>query len=114
MVLEKTPESPLDCKEINPVSPKGNQPCIFIGRTDAETEAPIIWPPDAKCQFTGKDSDTGKGRKQEKGTIEKKWLDGWYHQLNGHEFEQAPKNSEGQGILSCCSPWDCKELDMTE
>ena len=99
-MLEKTLWSPLDCKEIKPVGPKGNQPCVFIGRTDAETEALIPWPPDAKCQFTGRDSDAGKCRKQEKGTMEEEMV-GWYHQLNGHEFEQAPRESEGLGSLSC-------------
>ena len=87
MVLEKTLESPLDYKEINPVHHKGNQPWIFTGRTDAEAEAPIIWPPDAKSQLIGKDSDAGKeGRQEEKEMTEDKMV-GWHHQLNGYEFE---------------------------
>ena len=90
VVLENTLESPLDYKEIQPVHPKGNQSWIFIGRTDSETEAPILWPPDVKNQFVGKDPDAGKDWRQEKrGTIEDK-MAGWHHRLNGHEFEQAP------------------------
>ena len=80
-------ESPLDCKEIKPVHPKGNQSWIFIGRTDAETETPVLWPPDAKNWLTGKDTDAGKDwRQEEKGTTEDEMV-GWHHQLNGHEFE---------------------------
>ena len=95
-VLEKTPESPLDCKEIKPVSPKGNQPWIFITRTDAEAEVPVLWPPDTKSQLIGKDPDAGKDWRQEKGTTEDEMI-GWHHQLNGHEFEQTLRDSEGQG-----------------
>ena len=89
-------------------------PWIFIGRTDAEAEAPILWPPGAKSQLTGKDLDAGKdwGQK-EKGEIEDEVV-GWHHQFNGHEFMQAPGDSEGQGSLACCSPWDHKESDTTE
>ena len=86
VVLEKTFESPLDWKEIQPANPKGNQSWIFIGRTDAETETPILWPPDAKNQLTGKDPDAGKDRRQEKRTIEDE-MAGWHHRLDGHEFE---------------------------
>ena len=87
VVLEKTLESPLDCKEIHPVHSKGNQSWIFIGRTDAEAEAPILWPPDAKSWLTGKDPDAGKDwRQEEKGTTEDEMV-GWHHQLDGHEFE---------------------------
>ena len=87
VVLEKTPESPLDRKEIQPVNPKGNQPWIFIGRTDAEAEAPILWPPDVKSQIIGKEPDAGKDwRQEEKGTTEDEMV-GWYHRLNGHESE---------------------------
>ena len=114
-MLEKTLESPLDCKEIKPVYPKGNQSWIYIGRTDAETEAeaPILWPPGVKSWFIGKDPDAGKdGRQEEKGTTEDE-LVGWYHQLSGHEFEQALGVGDGHGSLVCCSPWGCKELDMT-
>ena len=114
VVLEKTVQSPLDGKEIQPVNPKGNQPWIFTGRTEAEAEAPILWPPDVKSWFTGKDSDTGKDwRQEEKGTTEGEIV-GWHHRLNGHEFEQTPGDSEGQGSLACCSPWGHKESDMTE
>ena len=111
---EKTLESPLDSKEIQPVNPKGSQPWIFVGRTDAETEAPILWPPDAKNWLTGKDPDAGKDwRQEEKGTTEDKVV-GWHHQLNGHEFAQTLVDSEGQERLVCCSPWGHKELDTTE
>ena len=113
VVLEKTLESPLDCKEIQPVNPKGNQSWIFIGRTDAEAEAPILWPPDAKSQLIGKGPDAWKDwRHEEKGMTEDEMV-GWHHQLNGLEFEQILGNNEGQGHLVCCSPWSRKELDMT-
>ena len=107
-------ESPLDCKEIQPVHPKGDQPWIFTGRTDAEAEATIIWPPDVRNWLLGKDPDAGKdwGQK-EKGTIEYK-LVGWHHLLNGRKFEWALGDGDGQGSLVCCSPWGRKELDMTE
>ena len=105
VVLEKTLESPLDCKEIQPVHPKENQSWIFIGRTDAEAETPILWPPDAKNWLIGKDPDAGKDwREKQKGTTEDEMV-GWHHWLNGHEFEQAPGYGEGQGNLACCSPW---------
>ena len=114
VVLEKTLESPLDCKEIKPVNPKGNWPWIFIGRTDAEAEALILWPPDAKNWLIGKDPDTGKDwRQEEKGMTEDEMV-GWHHLLNGHGFEQAPGVDDGQGSLVCCSPWGRKESDMTE
>ena len=113
-VVEKTLESPLDSKEIKPVNPKGNQQWMFIGRTDAETEPPILWPPDAKGRLTGKDPDAWKDwRQEEKGMIEDDMV-GCYHWLNRHEFEQTPGNGEGQGGLACCSPMDCKESDITE
>ena len=101
MVLEETLASPLDNKEIKPVNPKGNQPWIFIGRTDAE--APRLWPPDVKSWLTGRDSDAGKYWGQEKGTTEDEMV-GWHHQLNAHEFEQTPGDGEGQGSLVCCRP----------
>ena len=104
VVLEKTLESPLDCKEIQPVHPMGNQSWIFTGRTDAEAEAPIIWPPDAKSWLIRKDSDAGKDQRQEKGMTEDKMF-GWHHRLNGQEFEQALGVGDGQGGLVCCSPW---------
>ena len=114
VVLEKTLESPLDCKEIKPVNPKWNQSWLFIGRTDAEAEAPILWPPDAKNWLTGKYSDVGKHwRQEEKGTTGDEMVL-WHYWLDGHEFEQALRVGEGQGSLACCSPWGHKELDMTE
>ena len=106
--------SPLDCKEIQPVNAKGNQSWIFIGRTDAEAEAPILWPPDVKNWLVGKDPDGGKDWGQEvKGTTEDEMV-GWHHRHDGHEFEQAPGVGDGQGSLVCCSPWGRKELDTTE
>ena len=113
-MLVKTLESPLDCKEIQPVHPKGNQFWIFIGRTDAEAETPILWPPDSKNWLFGKDPAAGKDWKwEEKGTTEDKMV-GWHYQLDGHEFEQAPGVGNGQPSLVCCSPWGHKELDKTE
>ena len=114
VVLEKTLENPLDSKEIKPFSIKGNQPWIFIGRTDAEAELPILWPPDAKTWLTGKDSDAGKDCVQEEKGVTEDEMVGWYHQLNGHELVQTPGDSEGQGSLACCSPWGRKESDITE
>ena len=114
MVLEKTLESPLDCKEIQLVRPKGNQSWIFIGRTDAEAEALILWLPDVKNWLTGKDPDAGiDWRQEEKGMTEDEIV-GWHHWLDGREFEQAPGVSDGQESLVCCSPWGCKESDLTE
>ena len=114
VMLEKAPESPLDCKEIKWVIPKGNQPWLFIGRTDAEVEASGLWPPDMKSRLIGKDPIAGKDwRWEEKGTTEHKMVE-WHHWLNGHEFEQALGDGEGQGGLACCSPWGGKELDTTE
>ena len=105
-MLEKILESPLNCKEVKPVHPKGNQSWIFIGRTHAEAEAPILWPPDVKSWLIGKDPDAGKDwRQEEKGMTEDEMV-GWHHRLNGHEFEQALEDSEGWGSLVCCSPWD--------
>ena len=103
VVLEKTLESPLDCKEIQPVNPKRNQSWIFIGRTD--TEAPILWPPDAKSQFIRKDPDAGKDWGQEEKGMTEDEMVGWHHQLNGLKFEQTPGDGEQQGSLVCCSPW---------
>ena len=95
------------------VNPKGNQPCIFTGRTDAEAEAPVFWPPDVKSRFTGKDTDARKDwGQEEKGATEDEMVR-WHHQLNGHEFEQTPGDNEGQGSLECCSPQGCKQSDMT-
>ena len=97
VVLEKTLESPLDSKEIKPVSPKGNQPWIFIGRTDAEDEVSILWPPDSKSRLIRKDPDAGKGWRQEEEEMTEDGMVGWHHGLNGHEFEQTLGHSEGQG-----------------
>ena len=114
VVLEKTLESPLDCKEIQPVHPKGNQSWIFIGRNNPETETPILSPPDVKSWLLLKDPDARKDwRQEEKGMAEDEMV-GWHHQLNGYEFEQAPGIGDGQGSLECYSPWGHKELDMTE
>ena len=110
VVLEKTLKSLLDCKEIQSVNPKGNQFWIFIGGTDAEAEALILGPPDVKSQFIGKDSDAGKDWRQEKKGMTEDKLVGWHHWLNGHEFEQALGDCEGQRSLSM----DCKESDTTE
>ena len=114
VVLKKTLGSPLDSKEIKPVKPKGNQPWILIGRTDAEAETPILWPPDVKRRLIGKDPDSRKDWGQEKNDATEDEMVGWHYQLNGHGFEQTPGDSEGRGSLACCSPWGCKELDMTE
>ena len=101
VVLEKTLESPLDSKEIKPVHPKGNRSWIFIKRTDTKAEVTIFWLHDTKNLLTGKDPDAGKDWRQEKGTTEDEML-GWYHRLDGHEFEQALGVGEGQGSLVCC------------
>ena len=111
VVLEKTLESPLDCNEINPVNPKGNQSWVFTRGTDAEFEAPILWPPDAKnwlILMLGKiEGRRGRGKTEDE-------MVGWHHRLNGHDFEQAPGVGDGQGSLVCCSPWGHKELDTNE
>ena len=113
-MLEKTLESPLECKEIQPVPPKGNQSWIYIGRTDVEAETPILWPPDAKSWLIWKDPDAGKDWGQEEKGMTEDEMVGWHHWLNGHEFEWTPRVGDGQGGLGCCSPWGCKESDMTE
>ena len=113
VVLEKTLESPLDYKEIQPINPKGNQPWIFIGSIDAEAEALILWPSDVKNWLIRKDPDAGKGlRQKEKGMTEDEMV-GWHHWLNGHEFEQTLGHSKGQGSLACCSSWKWKEFNTT-
>ena len=113
VVLEKTLESPLDCKTVS-IHPKGNQPWIFIRTTDAEAEAPTLWTPDVKSQLFGKNSDAGKDWGQEEKGMTEDEMVGWHHRSNGHEFEQAPGDSEGQGSLTCCSPWGHKKLDRTK
>ena len=113
VVLENTLESPLDSKEIQPVNPKGNQPWIFIGRTDVEAETPILWPPDVKNWLIWKGTDAGKDwRWEEKGMTEDE-MAGWHHWLDGREFEQVPGDGEGQGSLAWCSPWSYKESNTT-
>ena len=114
MVLEKTLESPLGSKEIKPVNPKGNQPWIFIGRTDAKAEAPKLWLSEVKSQLIWKDPDAGKDwRQKEKGATEDE-IAGWHHWLSAHEFEQVLGVGDGQGSLAGYSPWGHKELDTTE
>ena len=121
VVLEKTLESPLNRKEIQQIHPKGNQSWIFIGRTDAEAEIPILWLPDVKSWLIWKDPDTGKDwRWEERGTTEDEMV-GWHRRLNGHDFEWTPGVGDGQGGLACCSPWGCRvghewatELNWTE
>ena len=103
-------ESPLNNTEIKPVNPKENQPWIFIGRTDAEVEAPILWPPDAKGWIIGKCINAGKDWGQEEKGRAGDQMVGWHHWPNGHKFEETPEESEGQGSLACCSSWDHKEL----
>ena len=114
VVLEKTLESPLDCKEIQPVHSKGGQSWVFFGRNDAKAETPVLWPPHAKSWLIGKDSDAGRdwGRKR-RGRQRMRWLDG-YHWLNGREFGWTPGVCDGQGGLACCNSWSCKESDTTE
>ena len=112
MVLEKTLESPLDCKEIQPVNPKGYQPWIFIGRADAEAETPVLWPPDVKCWFIGEDWCWERLKAGREG--DDRGQAGWMASLNGHEFEQAPGDGDGLESLACCSPRGHKELDTTE
>ena len=108
VVLEKTLETPLNSKKIKSVNPKGNQPWIFIGRTDAETEAPILWPPDAKIWLMGKNPDAGENWGQENKGVTEDEMTRWYHWLNGHELEQTQGDSDGQRSLACCSLWGQK------
>ena len=105
VVLEKTLESPLDCKEIQLVHPRGIRSWMFIERTDGEAEAPTLWPPDVKSWLIRKHPDAGKDWRQEEKRMTEYEMVGWHHWLDGHEFEQAPGVGEGQGSLVCCSPW---------
>ena len=105
VVLEKTLESPLNCKKIQPVHPKGDQSWVFIGKTDIEAETPMLWPPNAKSWLIWKDPDVGKDWEQEEKETTEDEMVGWHHRLNGHESEQISGDSEGQGNLACCSPW---------
>ena len=114
VVLEKTVESPLDCKEIQPVHPKGDQSWVFIGRTDVEAETPILWPPDATSWLIGKDPDAGRDwGQEEKGTTEDEMVER-HHWPDGHEFGRTPGVGDGQGGLACCSSWGHKESDTTK
>ena len=114
VVLEKTIESPLDCKEIQPIHPKGDKTWVFIGRADVEAETPILWPLDVKSWHIGKDPDAGKDwGQEEKGTTEDEIV-GWHHRLDGHGFGWTPGVGDGQGSLVCCSSWGRKESDTTE
>ena len=114
VVLEKTLESPLDCKEIPPVHSEGDQPWEFFGRNDAKAETPVLWPPHAKSWFIGKDSDAGRDwGYEEKGTTEDEMM-GWYHWLSGRGSEWTPGVGDGQGGLAFCESWGHKELDTTE
>ena len=114
MVLEKTVESSLDCKEIQPVYPKGDQSWVFIERTYVEAETPILWSPDAKNWLIWKDPDAGKDwRREEKGMTEDEMV-GWHHQFDGHGFGWTPGVGDGQGGLACCGSWGRKESDTTE
>ena len=114
VVLEKTLESPLDCKEIQPVHPKGDQSWVFIGRTDAEAETPILWPPHVMSWLIGKAPDAGRDWQQEEKGMTEDEIAGWHHWLDGHEFGKTLVIGDGQGGLTCCNSWGCKELDTTE
>ena len=114
VVLEETLESPLDCKEIQPVHPKGDQSWVFIGRTDAEAETPILWPPHGKSWLIGKDPDGWEGLGQEEKGMTEDEMAGWHHRLDGHEFEWTPEVGDGQGGLVCCNSCGRKESDTTE
>ena len=108
VVLEKTLESPLDCKEIKPINPKGNQSWIFTGSIDAEAETPILWPPDERNWLIGKYCDAGKDwRQEEKGMTDNEMV-GWHHRPDRHKLIEAPGVGDGQGSLVCCSPWVCR------
>ena len=114
VVLEKTLESPLDCKEIQPVHSEGDQPWGFFGRNDAKAETPILWPPHAKNWLIGKDPDAGRDwGQEEKGTTEDE-MAGWHHWLDGRESGWTPGVGDGQGGLACCDSWGRKESDTTE
>ena len=112
VVLEKALAGPVDSVVIKPVNPKGSQPWIVIGRTDAKAEAPKLWLPDAKSWLIGKDPDAGKDWGQEEKGVTENEMVGWHHWLKGHESEHTPGDGEGQGSLVCWSPWGCKELGM--
>ena len=114
VVLEKSLESPLDCKETQPAHPEGDQPCDFFGRNDAKAETPVLWPPHAKSWLIGKDSDAGRGWGQEEKRTTEDEMAGWHHWLDGRESEWTPGVGDRQGGLACCDSWSHKESDMTE
>ena len=114
VLLEKTLESPLDCKEIQTVHSKGDQPWVFFGRNDAKAETPVLWPAHVKSWLIGKDSGAGKDWGQEEKGMTEDEMAGWHHWLDGHEFEWTPGVGDGQGGLVCCDSWGCKELTTTE
>ena len=114
VMLEKTLESPLDCKEIQPVHPKGDQSWVFFGRNDAKAETPILWPPHATSWLIGKDSDAGRDWGQEEKGMTEDEMAGWLHRLDAHEFGWSPGIGDGQGGLARCSSWGFEELNMTE
>ena len=114
MGLEKTLKSPLDCKEIKPVYPKGNQPWMFIGRTDAKAETPVLWPPHVKSWLIGKDFDAGRGWGQEEKGTKVDEMARWHHRLDGRESEWTPGVGDGEGGLACCDSWSRKESDTTK
>ena len=114
VVLERSLESPLDCKEIQPVHSEGDQPWDFFGRNDAKAETPVLWPPHVKSWFIGKDPDAGRDWGQEEKGTTKDEMAGWHHRLDAHEFGWTPGVGDGQGCLACCDSWGCKESDTTE
>ena len=114
VVLEKTLESPLDCKEMQPVHSKGDQSWVFIGRSDAEVETPVLWPPHAKSWLIGKDSDAGRDWGQEEKGMTEDEMAGWHHWIDGRESEWTPGVGDGQGGLACYDSWGSKESNMTE
>ena len=114
VVLGKTLESPLDCKEIQPVHSEGDQPWDFFGRKDAKAETPVLWPPYAKSWLIGRDSDAGRDWGQEEKGMTEDEMAGWHHWLNGHEFGWTPGVGDGPGGLACCNSWGPKESDTTE
>ena len=114
VALEKTVESPLDCKEIKPVHSKGDPSWLFFGRTDAKAETPVLWPSHEKSWLIGKDSDAGRDWGQEEKGMTEDEMAGWQHWLDGHEFEWTPGVGDGQGCLACCNSWGRKELDTTK
>ena len=114
VVLEKTLESPLECKEIQPVHSEGDQSWVFFGKTDAKAETPVLWPPHVKCWLIGKDSDAGRDWGQEEKGMTEDELAGWHHRLDGCESEWTPGVGDGQGDLACYDSWGRKESDTTE